>query len=278
MFHGVGGLDLPLGAFEDQLRFLRRHFNVVSLDALCDGLTHGRPLPPLAVVLTFDDGLRSNHSAAYPLLRKLALPATFYACPGLVESRAWLWNHEARARLRSMQPSGRARVAAELGSRSAEPGDLVEWMKGMPKARRLEAEAFIRCESPGFAPSAELRGQLDVMTWDELRELDPKLITIGSHTVSHHLLDTLPEEEAEYEVAESRRWLERALGREVRHFSYPNGRYNPAVAARVRAHYDSAVTVAARFVGDDTDLHEIPRISVEGEPEALAWRLHRPAV
>jgi peptidoglycan/xylan/chitin deacetylase (PgdA/CDA1 family) len=237
-----------------------------------------RELPPASVVLTFDDGLRSNYHAAYPLLRELGLPATFYVCPGIVERRAWLWNHEARARLRGLEARRRDGLAAELGARSGDPGDIVEHLKSLPRAERQLAEERIRRESRDFVPSTELRELLDVMGWDELRALDPAVVTVGSHTANHHLLDTLAPEEAEFEIAESRAWLERELGREVRHFSYPNGRYTPAVAARVRTHYASAVTVVQALVPSDADIHEIPRISVEAEPETLAWRMHRPAV
>jgi peptidoglycan/xylan/chitin deacetylase (PgdA/CDA1 family) len=277
MFHGIGGLDSPVDGFEDQLRYLKRHFHVVSLDALCDWLAGRRSLPQPAVVLTFDDGLRSNYRDAYPLLEALGLPATFYVCPGLVERGCWLWNHEARERLRHMAPRSRQAIAARLGVAN-EPGAIVERMKTQGKSERLELEEQIRRATPEFNATPELRAKLDLMSWDELRALDPRLVTIGSHTVSHHLLDSLTAQEAEYEIAESRRWLERELGREVRHFSYPNGRYDASIAARARAHYASAVSVVPRLVGHETDPHQIPRIFVEGEPEALAWRLHRPAV
>jgi peptidoglycan/xylan/chitin deacetylase (PgdA/CDA1 family) len=277
MFHGVGGVDTPLRGFEDQLRYLKRHFSVVSLDAVCDWLAGRCALPPRAVVLTFDDGLRSNFREAYPLLAALGLPAVFYVCPGLIEERRWLWNHEARERLRHMEPRARQAIAARLGAAN-EPGAGVERLKGLRKPERRAAEQAIRDASPDFVATPELRAKLDPMGWEELRALDPRLVTVGSHTVSHDLLDSLAPAEAEYEIAESRRWLERELGREVRHFSYPNGRHDETAVALVRRHYASAASVEPRLVGRDADPHRIPRIFVEAEPESLAWRLHRPAV
>ena len=53
-------LHLELAAFEKQIGYLRKHFDIVSIDDLCDGVTGGKKLPPSMVVLTFDDGYRNN--------------------------------------------------------------------------------------------------------------------------------------------------------------------------------------------------------------------------
>src|SRR5207248_3345103 len=65
--------------------------------------------------MVFDDGLRSNVRVAYPILRALGIPATFFVCPGLIEERRWLWTHEARRRLRFAAPSmSDGEIEAEL--------------------------------------------------------------------------------------------------------------------------------------------------------------------
>src|SRR3982751_2264326 len=93
--------------------------------------------------LTFDDGLRTNVTVAYPILRKLGLSATFFVCPGLIERGEWLWNHEARERLRSLAPPALAELAEEAGGPSGvEP--MVEWMKTLAIAARREVEKQIR--------------------------------------------------------------------------------------------------------------------------------------
>jgi hypothetical protein len=61
----------PAGQFENQLRYLaERGFRSLDLDELV-AVAEGRaPLPERAVVLTFDDGDRSVHRIAWPLMRK----------------------------------------------------------------------------------------------------------------------------------------------------------------------------------------------------------------
>ena len=109
MYHGTPPRDAA--ALERQLRLVRLAFPVVSLEKLtaCGGNGRAR------VALTFDDGLRSNVHVAYPILQKLGLTATFFVCPGLIERQEWLWNHEARQRLLSVQKETLAEIAAGIG-------------------------------------------------------------------------------------------------------------------------------------------------------------------
>ena len=60
------------------LSWLREHdYHVVTLDDVIESRRQGgRPLPPRAVLLTFDDGLVSAYTRAFPLLEAFHFPAT----------------------------------------------------------------------------------------------------------------------------------------------------------------------------------------------------------
>ena len=65
------------------------------------------------------------------------------------------------------------------------------------------------------------------MSTEELKALDADtLCTIGTHTVSHPKLDTLNREQQYQEIASSKQTLERILGHNIRHFSFPHGAHN----------------------------------------------------
>ena len=274
MFHGVDSDGAKV--FASQIEYLAAHFDIVSLDAALERLRAQAPPARREVVLTFDDGLRNNYTVVYPILKRLGVPATYFVCPGLVESGRWLWNHDARERLRALTPAQRAVVCASITSPESEVEDILEWMKTLDPVRRGGVEDAIRSATPGFEPTSLQRERFDVMRWNELAALDPDLITIGSHTVTHPILTTLDHSALVFEIQESRRWLERRLGRAVEHFCYPSGAYNAAVIGCVRDCYRSAVaaTEAGVVAGDDRYcLHRIPSA---GDVPLLAWRLHRP--
>ena len=277
MFHGVGDEDYPAGEFEAHLRYLKRNFDVIAFETLLRRLAGFSGTLASSVVLTFDDGLRNNFTVAYPILLRLNLPATFFVCPGLIESQRWLWNQEARARLCVLSGSDRWQFAVRWQLAAGEDLEkIIEAMKTLPLKRRHEIEQALRELTPGFQASPEQCAACDVMSWDQLRSMDRELITVGSHTVNHPILSTLPPDQLRFEIIESRRWLEDKLGREVKCFCYPNGALNPAVVAQVRQVYAAAVTTERGFVISTSDRHGLPRISSAETLPLLAWRMHRP--
>ena len=252
MFHGTPRSEAP--ALERQLRYLRRQFDIVPLEQLAAGT-------PGALALTFDDGLRSNVAVAYPILRKLGLPATFFVCPGLIEARRWLWNHEVRARLRA------------LGGRAEEVERFVAQMKALDLGTRLAVERRVEAETPDYRPSAEEHEAFDLADWAELSRLDPALVAIGSHTSTHAILASLGPAGAEAEVAGSKRLIEERLGRAVTLFCYPNGIVTPAALALARRHYRLAVTTAPGAVQPGEDPLLLPRLAAPRGLLRTAWSI-----
>jgi peptidoglycan/xylan/chitin deacetylase (PgdA/CDA1 family) len=276
MYHGVA----PQGAAElaAQLRYLARHFKVVSLGTMLDRIMNGSY--PLAdeIVLTFDDGLRNNLTVVYPILRELQLPATMFVCPALVESGEWLWNHEMRCRLQMLAIPDLAELRMKLLAPGTSVDAIIEWMKTLPLEQRRIAEAIIRQATAGFQPTAAQKEAFDVMNWNDLRSLDCNLITVGSHTLSHPILTKLSGQEIEAEILESRRWLEQRLERKVDLFCYPNGAYDRRAYQLVQKTYRAAVTTETGVIDgtDGLDVHRLPRIPGAENAALTAWRLHRP--
>ena len=251
MFHGTPRRHAA--ELEWQLRYLRRRFEVVPLGE--QAARRG------TIALTFDDGLRSNVEVAYPILRKLRLPATFFVCPTLIDERRWLWTHEARARLRA------------LGADPEAIERLVQRMKGMDLPARRAVEERLRDETPDYRPCAEEREAHELAGWDELARLDPALVAIGSHTHTHPILTTLTREEAKSEICGSREVLEKRLGRPVELFCYPNGAVDSTALELARRSYRLAVTASPGGVQPDFDPLLLPRLSAPRGLLRLAWRV-----
>jgi peptidoglycan/xylan/chitin deacetylase (PgdA/CDA1 family) len=236
----------------------------------------GKPGTGREVALTFDDGLRNNFTALYPILQRVEVPATFFIVPDAVDKNEWIWTHDARERLSSLSAVDCYVFAGELQAPSSECFGIIDWMKTVPNKQRLEILQRIRERTKTFVPTPAQRHKYDLMNWEELLSLNPKLITIGSHSMTHPILSSIDEDEIHREIVESRRVLEERLQRPVDYFCYPNGDYDDKIVSAVRKTYTAAIAVASKAVTPGEDPYRLPRISAATDREMLAWRLHRP--
>jgi peptidoglycan/xylan/chitin deacetylase (PgdA/CDA1 family) len=277
MLHGVGGADMPAAGFEQGLDWLARRFRIVPLGQMIDDIAAGRePGRGGEIAITFDDGLRNQFDLAYPVLRRLGVPATFFVCPDLIEGRRWIWTQEARTRLQSMSPERLREFAHATNGAAADVESLVMLMKQQPLAERLREEERLRAHTPDFAPSDDAHRRFDPLSWGDLECIDPTIVTIGSHTLSHPILPTIDDDALQREIVESRRILEERLGRTVDLFCYPNGSMDQRVRKVVARAYRAAVTTEYGFVEAEPDLHRLHRIPATPSLPLLAWRMHRP--
>jgi peptidoglycan/xylan/chitin deacetylase (PgdA/CDA1 family) len=101
-------------------------------------------------------------------------------------------------------------------------------------------------------------------------------IEVGSHTHSHRPLPEVPAAELERELVEAADGIEAAGVPRPRAFSYPYGRWSPAVAAAVReAGYAVAFTTAWGDPRPGGDLYTVPRVEVHASdtPRKLRQKL-----
>jgi peptidoglycan/xylan/chitin deacetylase (PgdA/CDA1 family) len=277
MYHGVGTDEFTTETFVAGLRFIRKHFDVVPLSTIVENVRAGKPGTGREVALTFDDGLRNNLTVLYPILQRVETPATFFIVPDAVEKKEWIWTHDTRERLASLSEVDCYVFAGELHAPTSECFEIIHWMKTLPNQQRLEIQERIRVRTKNFVPTPTQHHKYDLMDWDELQSLDPRLITIGSHSMTHPILSNISEDEVNREIGESRQMLEQHLQRPVEYFCYPNGNYDEKTVAAVRKTYSAAIAVKSNTVMPGQDVYRLPRISAAADPEMLAWRLHRPA-
>ncbi|CAN5749998.1 polysaccharide deacetylase family protein [soil metagenome] len=110
-----------------------------------------------------------------------------------------------------------------------------------------------------------------------LRRLADEGVSIGSHSMSHARLTTLPDAQARHELRGSKALLEDALGRAVPDFCYPYGDHDERVRDLTRAAgYRLALTCARGAANTANNAWEIPRkgISWGDNVLGLAWKLH----
>lgn len=252
-------------SFARQMAVLRRTTNVVSLEKALQSLDTGRPLPPRAVAITFDDGYRDNLTLAVPLLSRLRIPATVFLVPGFLsgqvhawwERLAWATSH---ARVGSVDFEGRRFDLSGTSDRILALDIIEEMLKGRNHAARQSAvETLVGALDPDRSYYAD---EL-FMDWGDARGLVRAGISIGSHTMRHAILAHESEESQREDLCESRRLLQDHLQTPIKTLAYPNGGrndYNSTTVAAARgAGYSHAVTTWGRISSPETPAYEICR-------------------
>lgn len=109
------------------------------------------------------------------------------------------------------------------------------------------------------------------LSWEEIKEMsDSGVVTIGSHTMAHLWLPDVAPQVLEKEVNESKRILEKKLGKDVRLFCYPIGAYDKKVEKAVEgAGYACAVTTNPGRLRSSGDAYAIKRIKISRTSDNL---------
>lgn len=249
--------------FRWQMRVLADCFNVLPMHEAVAALESGR-MPPRAVCITFDDGYRSFHDLAMPVLREFGFSATVFVTTGFVDSGS-MWNDRILEALRSMRTSQLDLRDVGLGSY---PLDTLEGRRQAvavltEKAKYLEPAArqalVERLDGLASLPPRE-----PMLTSEMIRALTTQGVEIGAHTVSHPILTSLPDDDALRELVDSKRQLEEITGRPIRYFAYPNGKHGKDfdgrhVAMARQAGFEAAFTTALGAASRSDDRYALPR-------------------
>jgi peptidoglycan/xylan/chitin deacetylase (PgdA/CDA1 family) len=238
LYHGVVRSSLKVhdwcfmdeSSFRSQVKYIKEHFEVISLSEAVELLRNGRTHRPTAVI-TFDDGLQNNYDVAFPILREEGLPATIFLVTGMVNSGDTIWY----CRLN--------RALAETNKTSLEwNGSRFDLSGPIPK---VIASSTIQARLKEFA-HPQLLGELRkiildldddpdcpievgspfrIISYDAIKEMAASgLIEFGAHTHSHAILSLLSPKERYDEIARSIKAIHELTGRPCELFAYPNGR------------------------------------------------------
>jgi peptidoglycan/xylan/chitin deacetylase (PgdA/CDA1 family)/GT2 family glycosyltransferase len=239
-------VDANPEVFERQLQRLKRTCTVVGLQ---EAIAHvSSPRSRGAVVLiTFDDGYLDNYEVAFPILRSVGLPATFFLTTAFVGSAVWPWWDRIAYAVRntrrlniSLGTGEQVRFRAAPEERLQAVRQLLRIYYGLPGSL---AQTFVddveqRCEM-----AAPLGGRR-FLDWDEAKEMRAAGMDIGAHSHTHPVLSRLPAADQYWELAESRRILEQRLGCDVHSCAYPVGGRDAfdetTIRAAERAGYQAA--------------------------------------
>jgi peptidoglycan/xylan/chitin deacetylase (PgdA/CDA1 family) len=251
------GMYVKPEIFETHLRFLKKHFNIISLsDLSCNskrnsGRSNGSPL----CILTFDDGWHDFYEHAHPILKTYQIPATVFLQTDFIGSPKMFWTDRLLYFLSQKKTKGNLAIG-KLSSTNPVMNQL-EKVKGSQEYQLEKAIQMLKAyrdeEIEDILSELSRRWNMNpnhpnrvFLSWEEVKEMGQSgIITFGSHTASHRILTTLTDDEIQDELMRSRERLiaEKVVDKSFIPFSYPNGNYNEKISGMVKEiGYNLAVT------------------------------------
>ncbi len=253
-------------AFERALRYLKRRYDILSLEDAVQRLAGSGELTRDAAVITFDDGYADNYENGLPTLRKLEAPVTFFITTGPLDGEQRLWFDQVREWV-TQTPMQRLELGwidislSTVEDRRLAGDTVVEMLKTLSDEERLS-----RLQTLAAQLGASNGPPIDrnrTVSPEQLREMAKTPgVTLGGHTVSHPILPNTSTGKAWEEISGSAHTLERITGHAPSFFAYPNGDHTEEHKALLhRAGYVAGLTTCAggnRRGDDPYALHREP--------------------
>lgn len=218
--------------FENQIKFLKKKYNFISLKHYSEVLNGQRDdLPDNPMIITIDDGYLDNYTVAYPILKKHSIPATIFLTTDFITHKSWLWSNRLEYILKN---SKLKEFDFPLG------GDTIQfWVDDFKNWHRTQLAIFDYCRTISNVEKAKVLNDLakhlkvdvpeqvvadfEPLTWTQIKEMRGHEIDFESHTCSHPILTNVTSERLKSEIMDSKREIENNTQIQVSSFCYPNG-------------------------------------------------------
>lgn len=246
--------------FKEQIQYIKKHYNVVSGPELMAAILEGTPLPPRALILTFDDGYIDHFLTVFPVLDRESLPGCFFPPAKCVLEHKVLDVNKIHFVLASV-PEKRLLVehifkrvdenrsrynllsSKEYWKKLGRPGrfdsaEAVFCKRMLQRDLPLELRQIITDEffSQYVTNDEASFSQELYMSPDQLRTLQRHGMYVGSHGYNHFWLNTLSVQQQEREIDQSLKFLS-SVGADTRHWimCYPYGAYNDSLLSVLKS-------------------------------------------
>ena len=247
---GDRSLHLPFDRFIEQIRWLRRTFDIVTLDELFASRGRGRP----RAVITFDDAYRGAVRNALPFLIDQGIPATIFVCSGWAGGEVPWW--DALATTDGLDDSLRSEVLAACAGRGPTVIDLAR-RRGLPIS---DVPADFRIANAS----------------DVVRLAENPAVSVGMHGHTHANLCALDDLELREELWASFQETRARFTHAINWLAYPYGLMDDRVATVAREMgFAGALLVDGGPIRDlrHGSRFSVPRVNVPSGLSAAGFRI-----
>lgn len=250
-------------------------YDFISLGELESRLCKPSEKSKRFICITFDDGFKDNFTIGLPFFERNKIPFAVFVTSGFIDRRPPFNYPFLLERMIRDNSSLIINGEAYLCQTRAEKNNTFKTLKCVVNSLSYDSfeDSFISLFKDYLLPEYY---EDSMMNWDEVRQLaSSPFCTIGSHTVSHCRLSSVPSSLLPYELYDSKIRIEQMIGKDVHYLSYPFGWTtdvnNQTILSAKESGYQMAfISHGGGIRENDKDLLMINRrILVEGQRTIL---------
>ena len=259
--------------FIQDLEFLCRHFQPVTLDELYQVVAGQRPHTKPVFHLTFDDGLKEVYTVIAPILEQKGIPATVFLNTGFLDNKALFFRYKVSLILESINTSANqallTQIAACLGFNPRQKPDWHQRLLSLGYHDQQLIEQIANILQLDF--DAYLQKEQPYLTSAQIKDLQQRDFTFGSHSIDHPLFSKIPLEEQKRQVQQSLTELDRLGISKNRYFSFPfsDDGVSLELIKWLHTEADCKLTFGISGLKDDVSPYHLHRVPVEGTAKPM---------
>jgi peptidoglycan/xylan/chitin deacetylase (PgdA/CDA1 family) len=246
--------------FEKIVCLLKSKYRLVDIETVYE-FYKGKHTFRNACHITVDDGDMSFYKFIFPVLKKHKIPATVFVSPKIIVDRSNYWFQE----ILGYNQDVLKKIIVEKSdvSLSSIQGYDIECILKTHSISQIH-EIIHRYQKTTNTPKKAFQN----MSMEMLKDVErSRLVTIGSHTANHPILQNESDDNSKSEITGSVDQLSALLSKKVRFFSYPNGIPNLDFSKREETYLKGAgvelafTTESKNFLKENNRMR-VPRIGV----------------
>jgi peptidoglycan/xylan/chitin deacetylase (PgdA/CDA1 family) len=213
--------------FSDDVDFLCKRYQSLSLGDLIDFAKHGKKLKKGSFIITFDDGYSQVRSVVAPILFKKGIPAIFFLTADFVDNKNLSYINKASVIVEHLIQNEKS-----LGHREQALSKMLNVASRRLKERIMTIkyhEAKVLDEVArliGIDFEDYLANEQPYLTSPQIRELIEMGFSIGAHSLDHPYFQDLPLQDQVRQTEGSLRDLKNRFGLDYSLFAFPHSDYS----------------------------------------------------
>jgi len=258
-------------SFAQQMKYIKLFYTPITMAEFINSIDKNKHLPKNAIMITFDDGFEDNYTNAYPILKKLNIPATFFVTTDYIgktetiwyEQLAYFFNRTTEKNIIISELSLKFKLNNK--NKFACYKELIEQLKlnNDYKRKSILKNLYSKYGNPYLKISPKESDLSRFMSWEQLKELSENNITINSHSHSHPILSKLSPKQLRFELSESKKIIEDKLDLIVESIAYPVGQENSISDAVCLETVRNNYKVGFSFISGICDLNDYDKFNIK---------------